>query len=98
MWKNKCMDMKWNACNKHPNFITFKRVSSFVKKKKKSIFIYKMKEEKKTNLPIVDQNHWSEEIEWNEWIENGSNKYLLPKICYTHHRFVIPFQAEPGMN
>lgn len=33
------------------------------KKKKKSIFIYKMKEEKKTNLPIVDQNHWSEEIE-----------------------------------
>lgn len=33
---------------------------------KKKIHFYlqhEMKEEEKTNLPIVDQNHWSEEIE-----------------------------------
>jgi len=85
------MNMKWNAC--------IKRVSSFVKKKiTKKLFNFYLQNERREKLPIVDQNHWSEEIEWNEWIENGSNKCLLPKICYTHHRLVFPFEAESDMN
>lgn len=47
-----------------PKFHHFQKGFIFCQKKKIHFYLqHEMKEEEKTNLPIVDQNHWSEEIE-----------------------------------
>lgn len=46
-----------------PKFHHFQRGFIFCQKKEKKMFNFYLQNERRENLPIVEQNHWSEEIE-----------------------------------